>query len=154
LGLTPADLTPFGLGDASLNNGVYIIKSLNAGWSWRLGPRTSVGISVFDTRRLYQAVNDAEDMTQGISGTVSYRLTPRTTANANLGYTRNSATSVQLGTPTNRDDDTASLNLGMFHQFGKDLSGALNYRHQQRDSNIANADFTENSLSASMNMRF
>lgn len=154
LGLTLADLTPFGLGDASLNNGVFIIKSLNAGWSWRLGPRTSVGVSVFDTRRLYQAVNDAEDTTQGISGTVSYRLTPRTAANANLGYTRNSATSAQLGTPTRRDDDTASLNLGVFHQFGKDLSGALNYRHQQRDSNIANADFTENSLSASMNMRF
>lgn len=154
LGLTAADLIPFGLGDASLNNGVYIIKSLNAGWTWRLGPRTSLGVAVFDTRRLYQAVQDAEDHTQGVTGTVSYRMTPRTTATGALGYTRNSATAVQLGTPTDRDDDTTSLNLGMNHQFGKDLSGALNFRHQQRDSNTANADFTENSLSASMNMRF
>lgn len=154
LGLTPADLIPFGLGDASLNNGVYILKSLNAGWNWRLGPRTSLGVSIFDTRRFYQAVNDAEDQTQGVSSTVSYRLTPRTTINGSLGYTRNRATSVQLGTPTDRDDDTTSLNLGMNHQFGKDLSGALNFRHQQRESNTANADFTENSLSASMNMRF
>lgn len=154
LGLTAADLIPFGLEDASLNGGVFIIKSLNAGWSWRLSPRTSLGVSVFDTRRLFQAVNDAEDQTRGVSSTLSYRMTPHTTANGGLSYTRNSATAVQLGTPTNRDDNTTSLNLGMNHQFGKDLGGALNFRHQQRDSNTANADFTENSISASMNMRF
>lgn len=153
LGVPLADLISLGLVDIALSNGVYVIKSLTAGWSWQLSPRTSVGLSVFDTRRLYQAITDAEDRSRGFSTTLSYRLTPRTSANASLNFNRNSATSALISAPE-RDDDTTSLNLGMNHQFGKDLSGALNFRHQQRDSNTANADFTENSLSASMNMRF
>ncbi|MCA1979533.1 MAG: TIGR03016 family PEP-CTERM system-associated outer membrane protein [Thiobacillus sp.] len=153
LGVPLSDLVALGLVDIALNNGIYVIKSLNGGVSWQIGPRTSLGVSIFDTRRLYQAISNAEDRSQGVNGTVSYRLTPRSTANGSLGFTRNSATSALLSAPA-RADNTATLNLGVNHQFGKDLSGALNFRHQQRDSNAANADFTENSLSASVSMRF
>ncbi len=152
-GIPLSDLIALGLVDLVLNDGIFITKNLSAGWSWQLSTRTSLGVSVFDTRRLYQAISNAEDHSRGVNSTLSYRLTPRTSANGSLSFIRNSATSALLGTPK-RDDNTASLNLGMSHQFGKDLSGALNFRHQQRDSNTANADFTENSISASMNMRF
>jgi len=153
LGLTEADLIPFGLRNISLDNGVFVSKNLNIGWSWSPGARTTLGVSVFDTRRIFQAVSHAEDHSRGIVNTLSYRMTRHTTASGSIGLTRNSATTALL-TTGNRDDDSLSLNLGMSHQFGKDLSGALSFRHQQRDSSTGNNDFTENSLSATVNKRF
>lgn len=148
----PAQLVALGLADIALANGVYVLKSMNAGVSWSRG-RTGLGISVFDTTREYQLISGAEDRTQGITGTLSYRLTPQSTANGSLSYTRNTANSALLSA-ADREDDTLSLNLGLNRQFGKDLGGALNFRHTQRDSNTANADFDENSVTASVNMRF
>lgn len=151
-GVPLSDLIALGLLNVGLNNGVFVSKSLRAGVSWRIGPRTDLGVSAFDTRRLYQAITDAEDRSRGLSSTVSYRLSPHTSANGSIGYTRNSGSAALLGSA--RDDDTVSLSLGMNHRFSRDLTGALTFRHQQRDSNTANADYTENSVSASVNMRF
>ena len=152
LGVPLSDLIAAGFVDIAVANGVYVIKSLNASVSWSKG-RLGWGLSVFDTKRLYQAISGADDHTQGVTGTLSYRLAPRTSANSNLSLTRNSANAALLGSPAH-EDDLLSLSLGLNHEFGKDLSGALTLRHQQRDSNIANSDYDENSLAASVNMRF
>jgi uncharacterized protein (PEP-CTERM system associated) len=40
------------------------------------------------------------------------------------------------------------------HQFDPDLSGGLTYQHQQRDSNAMFGDFTENRITATVNMSF
>lgn len=135
-----------------LAGGVYIIKSLTAGvtWDWK---RFGWGLSASDSTRLYQFAAGAEDRTQALSGTVNYRLTPRTTANAGLSLTKNSGTGTLVG-GSGRNDGLVSLNLGMNHEFARDLSGALNFRHQQRDSDAANSDYEENSLGASVTMRF
>jgi uncharacterized protein (PEP-CTERM system associated) len=140
---------PYG---TSIQSGVFIVKLLTADVSWTKG-RLGLGLNGFDTKRIYQGVSGAEDHTQGVVGKVDYRLTPRTTANTSLAFTRNTATAVLLNGPA-RQDDIVTLSLGLNHQFGKDLSGALTFRHQQRDSNIVNADYIENSLTASANLRF
>ena len=154
LGLTPffppSDLIAAGLTDTALASGIYVIKNLNAGVSWSRS-RLGLGLSVFDTQRIYQSVAAAEDHTQGVTGTVSYRLAPHTSANSSLSLTRNST--VFPGIPS-RQDDLMSLSLGVNHRFDKDLSGALTFRHTQRDSNAANSDYEENSISATANMRF
>jgi len=136
----------------SLRNGVFILKLLTADVAWTKG-RLGLGLTAFDSTRIYQGVADAEDRTQGIRGRVDYRLTPRTSANTSLSLSRNSATAVLLQGPA-REDDLFMINLGLNHRFGKDLSGALTFRHQQRDSNIVGSDYSVNSLTASANLRF
>lgn len=141
-----------GLKDAGIANGIYIIKSFNAGVSWELG-RLGFGLTARDTRRLYQELDDAEDRVQGVTGAVSYRMSPHTTANSTLTFTRNSA-DPELRSGVARDDDIVSLSLGLSHRFTEDLNGALTFRHTQRDSNEANSDYQENRLTATVNMRF
>ena len=136
----------------SIQSGVFIVKLLTADVTWTKG-RLGLGLTGFDTTRIYQGASGAEDHTQGVVGKVDYRLTARTTANTSLAFTRNTASAMLLNGPA-RQDDIVTLSLGLNHRFGKDLSGALTFRHQQRDSNIVNADYTENSLTASANLRF
>ena len=147
------DLVALNLLNIAIANGVYIIKSFNAGVSWDVG-RLGFGLSVQDTRRLYQALADAQDQVQGVTGSVSYRLSPQTTANGSLSLTRNSVDALLVAGGTARKDDILSLSVGLNRRFADKLNGALSFRHTQRNSNVANADYDENSLTASVSMSF
>lgn len=150
LGVPLSDLIAAGLVDVAVANGVYVIKNFTAGVSWSKA-RLGWGLSIFDTKRIFQALTGTEDRSQGVTTTLSYRVAPRTNANSTLALARNTSTTSLAPT---REDKTLSLSLGLTHEFGKDLSGALSFRHTQRDSNTANSDYTENSLTASANLRF
>ncbi len=150
-GYTDDDLLVAGFPTA-IANGIFIIKSLTAGASWNLG-RLDFGLFAQDTRRLYQIVANAEDHIQGVTGSASYRLSPRTTANSSLSFTRNSLDS-QLTAGSAREDDILSFSLGLNHRFAEDFSGALTFRHTQRDSNAVNSDYDENRLTATVHKRF
>ena len=152
-GVSAADLVAAGLLNISTANGVFIIKSFNVGVSWDVG-RLGFGLSARDTKRFYQLFGDAEDHVQGVTGSVSYRMSPRTTANGSLSLTRNSADALLSPGGIAREDDLLSLSLGLNHRFADKLSGALTFRHTQRDSNAADADYEENRITASVNMRF
>lgn len=147
------DLIDAGLLNIGIVKGVFIIKNLTAGMTWDIG-RLGFGLSAYDTKRLYQDVGDAQDQVRGVTGSVSYRMSPRTTANSSLSLSRRSADAALTGSTVPRDDDIWRLSLGLGHQFADDLSGALTFRHIQRDSNVANSDYEENRLTASVNMRF
>ncbi len=151
-GVSTADLIAAGLLNIATANGVYVIKNFNAGVSWDVG-KLGFGLSAQDTRRLYQALGNAQDRIQGVTGAVSYRLSPTTTANGILSFTRTSLDSaVSAGVP--RQDDFLSFSLGLNRRFNDKLYGALTFRHTQRSSNVANAGYDENSLMASVNKRF
>ena len=153
-GLTLADLANAGLGSAAglSARGVYIIKSLNAGVSWDVG-RLGFGLSAQDTQRLYQTMGGAGDHIRRVTGSVSYRMTPKTTVNSSLSLARSRFDPVLTG-GTAREDDILSLSIGAAHRFSDDLNGALIVRHTQRNSNGLNADYSVNSLTATANMRF
>lgn len=151
LGVSLNDLIAAGLVNIGIANGVFVLKSLTAGVSWDVG-RLGFGVSAQDTRRLYQLLGQGEDRVQGLSGTVSYRMSPHTTASGSLALTR-----TQVNNPNAallRDDDLMSISLGLSHAFADKLHGALTFRHTERDSNVATGDYTENSLTATVNMRF
>ena len=152
LGVPLSELIRAGLLNVSTANGVFIVKSLNAGMSWEIG-RLGFGVSAQDTRRLYQVLGDAEDHIQSLTGSVNYRLTPRTSANSYVSLTRNSFDPA-LASGTSRQDDIFSLSFGLTHRYSDKLNGALTFRHTQRDSNAANSNYEENSLTATANMRF
>jgi uncharacterized protein (PEP-CTERM system associated) len=134
-----------------LRNGVFISKSLRGGMTWNL-KRMAYSLTLTDTKRLYTATN-AQDETSTLGFSVSYRMTPATTLSGNLLFS-NVMIPASLTAATERDDDLASLSVGLSHRFADTLNGALTFRHTQRDSNAVNSDYDENSLSASVNMRF
>ena len=134
-----------------LRNGVFVSKTLRAGVSWGKG-KLNYSLNAFDTRRDYQLL-DSEDRSRGVTGAVNYRYAPKTNVIGSVGLTRNEVPAALSGT-TDREDDLLTLSLGINHQFATDLSGALTFRHTQRDSNVADADYEENRLTASVNMRF
>lgn len=145
-------LVALGLKTIGIARGIYLIKSLTAGMSWHLG-RLDFGLSAYDTKRLYQALGDAQDHVQGVTGSISYRLSPQTTANSSLSLSRNSLDSAVTGGAA-REDGILSFSLGLNHRFTDQLNGALVFRHTQRDSNAANSDYDENRLMATVGMRF
>ncbi len=151
-GISTADLVAAGLLNISSANGIFIIKRFTAGVSWDVG-RLGFGLSAHDTRRLYQLFGDAKDHVRGVTGSVSYRMSPQTTASSSLSLIRTSVDGVLAGGPA-REDDLLSLSLGLNHRFAEKLSGALTFRHTQRDSNVASADYEENRITASVNMGF
>jgi uncharacterized protein (PEP-CTERM system associated) len=134
-----------------LRNGVFIARTLRAGVSWGIG-KLNYSLNAFDTRRDYQML-DSEDRSRGVIGSVNYRFAPKTSIIGSVGLTRNEVPAALSGT-IDREDDLVTLTLGVNHQFASDLSGALIYRNLQRDSNEATDDFTENRITASVNMSF
>jgi uncharacterized protein (PEP-CTERM system associated) len=135
-----------------LRSGVFLSRALRAGMNWGVGKLTYSFI-VFDSRRDFQLVN-AEDRTQGVTAAVAYRLAPYTRATGSLGLNSIFIPALLSVSGTDRDDDIYTLMVGMEHQFAADLSGTLEYQHQQRESNIADGDFRENRITATVNMSF
>lgn len=135
----------------SVSNGVFISKVLSGGVTWDMSRKTSVSATVSDLLREYQIFGQGEDRVRSATGSINHRLTPRTTAIGSLSLTRNSVNNAAIAS---REDDILGLSLGLDHRFAKDFTGALIFRHLQRDSNAANASYDENSLSATATMRF
>lgn len=139
--------------NTSITNRVFIAKLLTGGVSWDVGTRTIVSLTLSDLTREFQQGTQGEDRVQTATASASYRISPRTTGSSSLSFIRNSADAIEAG-GTARDDDIWRLNFGLTHQFTEDFSGSLLLRHTRRDSNVADADFEENRLTATVNMTF
>lgn len=134
-----------------LRSGVFVAKTLRGSVAWALR-KTTYSLSYSDSRRDYTA-SGIEDRTRVLGLNAAYRMSPHTTANAGLSLTRTQMSPTTLS-PVARDDDLVSLSLGVSHTFAERLSGALTFRHSQRNSNVASSDYDENSLTASVSLRF
>jgi uncharacterized protein (PEP-CTERM system associated) len=137
----------------SLAEGLYVSKTLRAGVNWGIR-KVTYSLNVFDETRIYLLKNDVEDRSQGFNAGVNYRLDPLTSlySNLELGWTEDPAS--LSGLAFDREDELLTFTLGVNHQFGRDLTGALTYRYYRRDSNDSTAEYTENNLMASVGMRF
>ena len=78
----------------------------------------------------------------------NWRIGPRTSANINAGYTRNSSPS--LG----RTDNDKIIRLSLARQLQPKLNGSVELRRLQRDSSQSGGDYRENAATASLSMRF
>jgi len=137
----------------SLAEGLFISKTLRAGVTWGIR-KVSYGLSVFDVTRIFLLQTDAEDRSQGVNASVNYRLSPLTNLYGNLDWIRTQDPSTLSGLGIDREDDLYSFIVGVNHEFGRDLTGALTYRHYWRDSNDPTAEYTENNITASVIMSF
>ena len=78
----------------------------------------------------------------------NWRIATQTTSNMTLGFTRNEFTG------TSRTDDTSYLTVALTRQFQPKLSGSVSFRSRHTESNVAGAGYSENAVSAGLNMRF
>ncbi len=152
-GCVPSRIAPIGTVPVGLANGVYVSRTFNAAVAWSKG-RSSLGLGVYDTRREYQqVVGLPEDLSRGVTLDYGYRLQPLTTLDVGF-LLSNTQSPAGLASVIDRDDNFYRLNVGLRHQFGEQLSSALVYRHQWRDSNDPTAEYTENNITASVNLSF
>ena len=84
----------------------------------------------------------------GTSLTWGLRMTAQTRSNVSVGYTRNETPGIA------RQDDWTYIRLSLTRQFRPRMSGSLNFRRLHNDSNQSGAGYTENAISAALNMRF
>jgi uncharacterized protein (PEP-CTERM system associated) len=84
----------------------------------------------------------------GASVTWSWRVTPYDSSNVSLAYSRNELLA------TGREDKTKHLRVSLLHQFDRNLSGSLNFRRLQNESSVPGSEYTENAVSAQLQMNF
>lgn len=132
----------------------YLSKGLTGTFGYQLR-RANVRLNLFDTRREYQetGVVGREDRRTGLQAALSLKPGERTTLTLTSGISRLEVKDPV--TPANdREDDFWNIGLTLSRRFQPDVSGSLELRHQQRDSNLSNQDYTENAVAARLNMRF
>ena len=78
----------------------------------------------------------------------NWRMTARNAWNLATGYSRNEFPN------TGEIAYLTKVTMGLTRQFQPRLSGSLNYRFQQNDSNFSASDYTENAVIATLRMRF
>ncbi|HAN56181.1 MAG TPA: TIGR03016 family PEP-CTERM system-associated outer membrane protein, partial [Betaproteobacteria bacterium] len=101
----------------------------------------------FNLRRDFQQ-GGSYDRQTGVFAGWNWRLTPVTSFNLNGNVSR-------IEVPTsNRVDDFWAVSAGLNRQFQPKLSGSVIARHQARSSNQSGNDYTENSITALVNMSF
>ncbi len=78
----------------------------------------------------------------------NWRMTAQNAWNLGAAYSRNESPN------TGEIDYLTYVTMGLTRQFQPRLSGSLNYRLQQNDSNFSGSDYTENAVIATLQMRF
>ena len=153
-----------------LTNQVFLSKRFGTAFSWSKG-RNDFRVDAFHARQttqIDQATNTVtlnlgsgilsnpndiflltDDFKQvGVSGSWRWKFAPLISSNILFGVTRNTFSGL------NRIDTTSSLQVGLDRQFSSHLNGNVSLRHQNRNSNQSNSDFSENAISGSVYYKF
>ena len=96
---------------------------------------------------------ELDDLRQ-LAADTNYRLTPLTRVTTTLTFTNNQVPAGFSGLKMDRDDNIYTASIGVDHRFDSKVTGVLTLRRQQRESNDPAASFDENSITASLYMRF
>ncbi len=129
------------------SNETYLAKNLIGAVSYTLR-RATWNLSLYNNRREYQA-SGATDTTQGVQTSFGLRPAAHTTFTLSGGLSRNESSGL-LGL----ENDLWNISLAASHQFRTKVTGSLEVRHQDRQSNQASGDYAENSVAARLNMSF
>lgn len=121
------------------------------------GVRNTVLANVFTSEREAVATNQVGAGNAGQASSTrqigtsllwTLRMTPQTSTNASIGYTVTEVPSLAV------EYKLTNIRLGVTHQFLPKVSGTLNYRRLNNESNQATGGYTENAVSALLTMRF
>lgn len=144
----------------SLTNRNFLEKRLGASVTYNTPRNTSI-LSIFRVNRDADAIGTVptgpgtDDVAANVnvvqtggSLLVNWRVAPRTGLDFSVGadeYRFRNA---------DRDDKVKYVRLGLRHRLRPKVTGALDYRHVERDSNAQGAEYKENAISAALVIRF
>ncbi|MGH8604932.1 MAG: TIGR03016 family PEP-CTERM system-associated outer membrane protein, partial [Gammaproteobacteria bacterium] len=122
----------------TFSNEVFIDKTFTGGVDIDLR-RTTLSLRGFNTTREFQQSGAAEDQF-GTLMTLDRRLSRATTALVSIEWDRIDFQQFE------RRDDTVNFRMGILHQFGRHMSGFIDYRFLDRSSSEQGSEFTENRI--------
>lgn len=142
-------------GTTVLTDSLFVEKRLNGSVGF-LGARNTVLANVITSNRsALSTVGSAGDFGTSTNlrqtgGTVTWtsRLTQVTSSSASVSYIKNEITGA------NRSDRRLAMRVGVTTQIDPKISGSLSLARTKNDSNVAGNGYTENSLTATLGMRF
>lgn len=132
-------------------NQTYLSKNLVGAVSYNQRRNTWTLSLYSNDRDLQGIVGGGGDTIYGLQASWTYKAATRTNYTLTTGLSQVESSGATLG---NRKDDLWNIALVASHQFQQKLTGSLEVRHQERESNQANGDYKENSLAARLNMSF
>lgn len=138
---------PLPIDTPSLSRDVFVTERLNASWRYQRR-RNTLTLRVNRSVRSFEAEGD-EDETTNLSVSASRSLSRQTRAGVNGQWQRSEFT--RTGGET---QDFFFARAFVSHTLSPYLSGNLDYSYRQRSADGAGEDYTENSVSASLNVRF
>ncbi|MES2831354.1 MAG: TIGR03016 family PEP-CTERM system-associated outer membrane protein [Pseudomonadota bacterium] len=145
----------------AVTNRFFLQKSLQASAAFS-GRRNTIVTTLFNTRREATSSQQSqgsligsqlaalEDNSRQFGATALWNLqmSARTSANADVSYTRSKAVAADQGSTTK------TARLALTTAFQPKLRGNLEYRRSQQDSDFLGGDIRENAVTASLLMQF
>ena len=156
-GLAPTISNP----NNSLTNTYFLQKSLQGSIAVT-GARNTVVVTAFDTRRTAQspqqattvvttspfnALNDSNKQL-GVTALWNHQLASNLSTVASLNATRTTSLT------TARVDNYKAARIGVTQKFAPKITGSVELRHSQQNSDVLGGDIRENALTASLLMQF
>jgi uncharacterized protein (PEP-CTERM system associated) len=143
-------------------NQVYSNERFQLGATYAKG-KTTLGVTLYHsvienrevgfasgtlTANAFQFGDTIKEQGLGILG--SWRLTPVLTSTFRFDYADISYPDLS----PSRDDKLYHISVGLARTFNSQLSGRLEVRHQQRDSNVAGGEYDENAIIGTVTYQF
>jgi uncharacterized protein (PEP-CTERM system associated) len=126
---------------------VFISRNLTGVVSYATG-KSTVTLTAYQREREFETGDEGDDITRGVRLSLSHRPAAKTTATISAGVSQ-----VEFE-DEDRTDDLWDVRLVLTRRFQTKLSGSLELRHQERDSDINEDSYEENALTARVNMTF
>lgn len=143
-----------------LSNQVFLQKRFLASVGLN-GARNTAFVTLFRQIRDSSAVGDRSSIfgsvdfatssrivQTGVSATLSHRIGPHTSANLSASYSRDEFSDSPVVS------NQKVLRAGVSHQLQRKITGSVEYRRNQRDSNQTLGDYRENSVVGLLNVTF
>ncbi|MGH8608565.1 MAG: TIGR03016 family PEP-CTERM system-associated outer membrane protein [Gammaproteobacteria bacterium] len=123
----------------TFSNEVFLDKTFTAGVDIDFR-RMTLSLRGFNTTREFQQSGAEEDQF-GALAVLNRQLSRATTATVSLDWER-----IDFNDPSDRQDETGDFRIGILHQFGRYMSGIIDYRFLDRSSSEEESEFTENRI--------
>jgi hypothetical protein len=129
----------------NLTDEVFVTKRADLSVSFRTG-KSNFNLNGYQEKREFEQSQNSEDV-YGVSGSWGWNFTRRTNSNIRLLW---QTTEGQNATADERFEALISITRNI-HNY---LNGKVEYRFTDQSSDLADNGFTENRISASLNIRF
>lgn len=144
-----------------LTNRLFLLKRLQASLTLN-GKKNSLVFRAFNySRKSFSPDEEDADLvgienarltrnTTQTGGNIlwNHRLSPRTSANINFGYTK------IFFNAGDQENDNIIIMASLNRQFTSNTTGMIMYRHLRRESSLSNSDYSANAVTATLNMNF